>query len=130
MDYLFVYLLPMLYLLFSFICWKDIRYFCWLMAGLTLIDSMLTFSNAQNFCYWVTFTDALIIVFSFVLSNPIRRNVIIFVSVVSCVLNLYEALSLYQTILYPYYNIIQFIITETILIAAIYKGTRKHVTFN
>ena len=125
-----VYSLSLLYLLFSYFTWKDIKHFCWLMAGLTFIDSTGIFYSAQHFFYWVAFTDVLIIAFSLVLSNSIRRNVIIFVSVVSCALNLYEALSLYQTIFYPYYNTIQFIITEIILIAAIYKGTRKNVKIN
>ncbi len=130
MDYLLVYLLPMLYLLFSFVCWRDIKLFCWSMAALTLLDSVVHFDTVQDFCYWVATVDILTILFSFILSNPIRRNVIIFVSVVSCLLNLYEASSMYQTIFYPHYNIIQFIITEIILIAAIYKGTRNNVTLN
>ena len=130
MDYLLVYLLPMLYLLFSFICWRDIKLFCWCMFILTALDSLHMFKAYPDFYYWTSAVDIMTIVFSFILSNPIRRNVIIFVSVVSCVLNLYEASSMYQTIFYPHYNIIQFIITEIILIAAIYKGTRNNVTLN
>ncbi len=120
-------LLPAMYLLFSFIVWKDVRIFCLLMFALMLVDSFLTFNTATSFCYWVATTDILIILFSFKLSNPVRRNIIIGLSLISFGVNINEALSVYQTFIYPYYNTIQFLITEGILLTTIYKATRFNI---
>ena len=117
-------LLPAMYLLFSFIVWKDVRVFCLLMSALMLVDSLLTFNTAASFCYWVATTDVLTILFSFTLSNHTRRNVIIGLSLLNFGVNINEALSVYQTIIYPYYDTIQFIVAEGILLTAIYKATR------
>lgn len=124
---MFEYILPALYLLFSFVVWKDIRTFCLLMFGITFIDSLGVFGTSPQFYYWVMFIDVMTIMFSFVLTNTLRRNVIIAVSILSCLCSLYEASSIYQTIIYPYYDYIQIAITEIILIATIWKGTRKEM---
>ncbi len=117
-------LLPAMYLLFSFIVWKDVRIFCLLMSALMLVDAFYLMQSFPAFYYWVATTDILIILFSLKLSNPVRRNIIIGLSLISFGVNINEALSVYQTIIYPYYNTIQLIITEGILLTTIYKATR------
>jgi hypothetical protein len=120
-------LLPAMYLLFSFIVWKDVRIFCLLMSALMLVDSFSLIQALPTFYYWVATTDVLTILFSFTLSNHTRRNVIIGLSLLNFGVNINEALSVYQTIIYPYYNTIQFLITEGILLTTIYKATRFNI---
>ncbi len=121
------FLLPAMYLLFSFIVWKDVRIFCLLMSAVMLVDTFYLVQSFPAFYYWVATTDVLTILFSFTLSNHTRRNVIIVLSLLNFGVNINEALSVYQTIIYPYYNTIQFLITEGILLTAIYKATRFNI---
>ncbi len=121
------FLLPAMYLLFSFIVWKDVRIFCLLMSALMLVDAFSLIQTFPTFYYWVATTDVLTILFSFTLSNHTRRNVIIALSLLNFGVNINEALSVYQTIIYPYYNTIQLIVTEGILLTTIYKATRFNI---
>jgi hypothetical protein len=121
------FLLPAMYLLFSFIVWKDVRLFCLLMFTLMLVDAFSLIQAFPAFYYWVATTDVLTILFSFTLSNHTRRNVIIGLSLLNFGVNINEALSVYQTIIYPYYDTIQFIITEGILLTTIYKAARFNI---
>ena len=120
-------LLPAMYLLFSFIVWKDVRVFCLLMSAVMLVDTFYLIQSFPSFYYWVATTDVLTILFSFTLSNHTRRNVIIGLSLLNFGVNINEALSVYQTSIYPYYDTIQFLITEGILLTTIYKATRFNI---
>lgn len=126
-----ILLVPFQFLLLAFMIKdRDVKLVSYGLAAIFLIDSMLYIMKLPFIDYYIkhAVSDCFMLFLLFYLYCKYKRYLLFVVIVCSLLMNIYEMTSPYQTIIYPYRDVIQWWMVEFMFIILAWKcGWRVNV---